>query len=133
MTDPVKVLFADPEETKVYNYGTQADDVNDAVILTYQSSYVSFVQNPSWDVVMSYATLEAFLDTGEVYVYWYKDYSELVHVDTISCGTDCREEIRLPSDVTGHNISMKIITGAEIDDFTLSGYWWEYLINRWRN
>ena len=133
LTDPVKVLFADPEETKVYNYGTQADDVNDAVILTYQSSYVSFVQNPSWDVVMSYATLEAFLDTGEVYVYWYKDYSELVHVDTISCGTDCREEIRLPSDVTGHNISMKIITGAEIDDFTLSGYWWEYLINRWRN
>jgi hypothetical protein len=134
LTDPVKVIFADPEETKVYNYGTQADDVNDAVILTYQSPYLSFVQNPSWDVVMSYATLEAFLDTGEVYVYWYKDYSELVHVDTISCGGDCRKEIQLPPwDVTGHNISMKIITGAEIDDFTLSGYWWEYLINRWRN
>lgn len=132
LTDPVKVLFVDPNDAHVYNYGTQADDVDDPVILTYQSPYLSFAQHPSWDVVMSYATLEAFLDTGEVYFYWYKDYSELVHVDTISCGTDCREEIQLPPEVAGHNISMKIITGAEIDDFTLSGYWWEYLINRWR-
>ena len=78
---------------------------------------------------MSYATLEAFLDTGEVYVYWYKDYSELVFVDTITCGPNCRKEMQIPPEVEGHNISMKIITGSEIEDFTLSGFWWEYLIN----
>ena len=132
LTDTVKVIFAESGNNTIQNYDVQPDDEDDPVILIYQSPYLPFVQNPSWEVVMSYATLEAFLDTGEIYVYWYKDYSELVHVDTITCSSDCREEIQLPPEVAGHNISMKIVTGSEIEDFTLSGYWWEYLINRFR-
>lgn len=123
--DEVKILFANPEDTFVYNYGTQADDISDPVILTYQSPYIGFSQYPSFGYQMRFATLEASLDAGTVYLDWYKDYGDLTYQDSIVCGVDCREEMALPDTLRGKNISMKLTTGSETNDFTLSKFWWE--------
>lgn len=125
--DEVKILFANPEDTFVYNYGTQADDINDPVILTYQTPYVNFGQYPSFDYEMRFATVEAFLDTGNIYLTWYKNYNDSTYYDSLICGSDCRQEMILPADsLWGWNISMKLKTGSNIDDFTLSRFWWEF-------
>lgn len=125
--DEVKILFADPEDTFVYNYGTQADDIDDPVILTYQTPYFNFGQYPSFDYEMRFATVEAFLDTGNIYLTWYKNYSDSIYYDSLICGSDCRQEMILPADsLWGWNISMKLKTGSDIDDFTLSRFWWEF-------
>jgi len=125
--DEVKILFADPGDTFVYNYATQADDIEDPVILTYQTPYFNFGQYPSFDYEMRFATVEAFLDTGNIYLTWYKNYGDSIYYDSLICGSDCRQEMILPADsLWGWNISMKLRTGSDIDDFTLSRFWWEY-------
>jgi len=124
-----KIIFAHPSGG-VYNYATQADDVDDAVILTYQTPYVNFGQYPSFDYEMRFATVEAFLDTGNIYLTWYKNYNDSVYYDSLICGSDCREEMLLPEDLWGKNISMKLETGSNIDDFTLSRFWWEWTVNQ---
>lgn len=124
ITDTVKILFAGTQGG-VYNYAVQADDESTAVILTYQSPYVGFSQYPSFNYQMRFATLEAYLNTGTVYLDWYKDYSDLSYQDSITCWGDCREEMALPDTLRGRNISMKLTTGSGVDDFTLSRFWWE--------
>lgn len=125
--DEVKILFANPEDTFVYNYGTQADDIEDPVIFTYQTPYFNFGQYPSFDYEMRYATVEAFLDTGNIYLTWYKNYSDSIYYDSLICGSDCRQQMELPGDsLWGWNISMKLRTDSDINDFTLSRFWWEY-------
>lgn len=130
--DEVKILFANPEDTFVYNYGTQADDINDPVILTYQTPFSSFTSYPYFNNHIRFATIEAYLDTGRIYVDFYKDYSLLGSQDSIDCGNDCRQEIQVPNSLSGKNISLKITTGSDIDEFTLSKFWWEYGVNRER-
>jgi len=132
ITDDVKILFADPENLYVYNYATQTNDVDDGVILTYQSPYFSFVPNPSFEAELSYVTIESYLSGGKTYIDLYKDYSEFAHRDSVDCSSDCREEMAIADMVTGKNISMKITTGSEVDDFVLSRFFWEYRINKCR-
>jgi len=119
--DTVKILFAGPAGG-VYNYGTQADDESVAVILTYQGPWFEFTEHPSFVTELEYLTLEASLDTGAIYVLSYRDYSQLISQDTIQCGGDCRYELTLPDELGGKSISIKIITGSEIDAFSLFGY-----------
>lgn len=128
LTDPVKVLFADPENYYAYNYGTQADDVDDAVILTYQSPYFALSEHYPFRYRVKAATVESYLDTGTVYLDWYRDYSILAYQDSLMCGADCWQRKTLSADVKGKNVSVKLITGSRIDTFILSRIFWEYLI-----
>jgi len=129
--DSVKILFADPGEAKVYNYGTQADDIGEPVILTYQTGYMPASEFPSYYVEPKYFTFEGSGTGGGLLVYWYKNYSENGYFDTLTCTSgDCRQEMILPDTLRGYNISTKIVTGTGWDEFILSRFWSEYQIDQ---
>lgn len=124
--DSVKILFADAGKDSLYYYDTQDQDIDQSVILTYQSPYFSFTSHPYFDNYMRFATFAGYLDTGTVYLDFYKDYSDLTFQDSIICGGDCRREIQLPDSLKGKNISTKIRTGPDATGFTLLNLWLEY-------
>jgi len=128
-TDEVKILFADPEIPYVYNYGTQADDVDEPVILTYQSPYFRFSPYPWQRALVSYATIESYGD-GEVILSWYSDYGTLIVEDTLIVSGHDLQTIDQNGVIEGENISLKITTSADL--FKLAGYYLEYLIDKSR-
>jgi hypothetical protein len=127
ISDTIKILFADPAEGYVYEYGTQADDISTEVVLTYQTPYMDFGTFPNYDKWVGYGAIEGS-GTGDVNLTWYKNFSDSVYANTFIFSGDTRTQEQLTEDVLGKTISMKITTGSAIDDFLLSGYWWKYRV-----
>jgi hypothetical protein len=128
ISDTIKVIFA--KNSAFYDslcrYGRKVDT---GVILTYQTPYLSFDPHPSFETWIKVLTIEASLDTGKIYIDWFKDYGTTACFrDSISCGNDCRKEFSVVDSVKGKNISMKITTSG-VGKFTLPRLWWEYEID----
>jgi len=86
ITDTVKTIYADIDSPLVWWYGSQADDDTTGVVLTYQTRYEDFQTYPIYDKWIGFAAIEAELDTGWVYLDWYRDYSVLAYSDSFQCG-----------------------------------------------
>jgi len=127
--DTVKILFAGPAGG-VYNYGTQADDIDVPVFFTYQSPFFRFSPYPWQRALISYASIESYSDSGEVILSWYADYETLIAVDTLSISGYDLQTINHNGNIEGQNISLKITTDANL--FKLVGYYLEYLIDESR-
>jgi len=125
--DTCKVIFASPDTPIVYTY--HEGDTTGTHQLIFQIKYEDFTTPPSYRKALRYATVECFLDTGLVYVKFYKDYSQQVWSDSFWCGGNCLKEITLPDTLFGKNLSMEVKSGATVNKFYLSRFWWEYTID----
>jgi hypothetical protein len=125
--DSTKILFSDGEN--ICYYGESQTDNGDPVILTYQSPYFRFSQYPWQVALISYATIESY-GSGDLILEWYSDYGTLIATDTLTISGYDLQSLEQNGDIEGKNISLKITTSA--DDFKLSGYWLEYVIDKSR-
>ncbi|GAF83619.1 unnamed protein product, partial [marine sediment metagenome] len=128
ISDTVKVVFADTGTSDIYWYGVQADDIDDPVIMTYQTPYMDFGVHPYYDTWTRFGAVVADLDTGWIFFDWYKDYGTLAYSDSFQCGNACRKQRDVVESVIGRNVSLKITTGSTIDNIELDAVFLKYRI-----